>query len=192
MLTELDDHAFFELEGECLTSNQLSFLAELRRSLNDRLRPYCAELDAARLLLVLDVDAPAAALVSVGLELCGTKLRGDRISVHDRSFPPSPTADGFVVEGPPNELAARGSGLLQWFANRPIVRHEWLHRRRVYADCYLFEDSGERLAQTYRSDWAPQGQEQRLIAEGFVHGKGWIQTLGLGEPDRVVHVRGRR
>ncbi len=80
----------------------------------------------------------------------------------------------------------------QWFANRPIVRHEWLHRRRVYADCYLFEDSGERLAQTYRSDWAPQGQEQRLIAEGFVHGKGWIQTLGLGEPDRVVHVRGRR
>lgn len=188
----VDDRAFFEIEGDELTADQHLFLVALRRNLNDHLRPYCAELDAARLLLVLDVDAPDLALVSVGLELCGSKLRGDRISVHDRSFPPSPTADGFVSEGTPSELAAQGSQLFERFASRPIVRHEWLHRHRVYANCYLFEDSGERLAQMYRPDWAPRGQEQRLIADGYVQGKGWIQTQGLGEPDRITHVRGNR
>ncbi|TNM37294.1 hypothetical protein FHP29_15730 [Nocardioides albidus] len=188
----MDDLAFFDLEGETLTASQLAFLAALRSRLNDRLRPYCGELTEDSLLLVLDVDAPDTALVSVGLELRRGRLQGDRISVHDRSFPTSPTVDGFLMEGAPDELAATGAALLERFANRPIVRHEWLHRGKVYADCYLFEDSGERLSQMYRGDWAPRGQERRLITEGFVHGKGWVQTRGLGEPDRVVHVRGER
>lgn len=156
----VDDLAFYELDGETLTASQLAFLTALRTRLSDRLRPYCGELTEDSLLIVLDVDAPDVALVSVGLELRDGTLRGDRISVHDRSFPINPTPDGFVVEGDPNELAARGSDLLERFANRPIVRHEWLHRGKVYADCYLFEDSGERLAQMYRSDWAPRGQEK--------------------------------
>lgn len=152
----------------------------------------CAELDDDRLLLVLDVDAVELALVNVGLELRGNQLRGDRISVHDRTFPETPTRDGFVLEGSPKELASRGFELLEAYDGRPIVRHEWLHRRRVYASCYLFEDTGERLAQMYRRDWAPRGQEAGLIAKGFVHGGGWIQTEGLGDPDRVILVRGTR
>jgi hypothetical protein len=28
------------------------------------------------------------------------------------------------------------------------------------------------------------------VLERTVHGKGWIQTRGLGEPDRIVRVRG--
>lgn len=46
--------------------------------------------------------------------------------------------------------------------------------------------------QMYRSDWAPPRQEEHLIAGGFVHGKGWIQTRGLGEPDRVTVVHDGR
>lgn len=141
-------------------------------------------------MLVLDVDAPGVVLVSVGLELRGRSLRGDRISVHDWSFPPDPTPDGFLMVGGPTELAARAGDLLEWFASRPVVRHEWVHHGRVYADCYLFEDSGERLAQGYRSDLAPPGQEDHLVAERFVYGAGWVQTQGLGDPDRVVRVRG--
>lgn len=87
-------------------------------------------------------------------------------------------------------MAEHGAALFERYADRPVVRHEWLHRGRVYADCYLFHDTGERLAQTYRSDWAPRGQEAGLKAAGFERGKGWIQTEGLGEPDRVLHVRG--
>ncbi len=188
----MDDRAFFEIdEDDILSSNQTSFLNALRERLGDRLRPYCVDLQPGSMMLVLDVDAPNLALANVGLELREGELRGDRISVHDRSFPDSPTADGFVVEGPPRTLAVRGAELLEAIAHRPVVRHEWLHRDKVYADCYLFTDTGERLSQSYRSDLAPRGQERRLIRAGFVHGEGWIQTSGLGEPDRVLHVRGR-
>lgn len=188
----MDDRAFFELEDEELTPFQAAFLSELRGWVDGRLRPYCAHLDADELLLVLDVDAPDVALVNVALELRGTRLRGDRISVHDRTFPPSPTADGFTIEGTASELASRGAALLDRYARRPIVRHEWLHRGRVYAACYIFEDTGERLAQMYRSDWAPRRQQGGLVAQGFVHGADWIQTEGLGKPDRVTSVRGDR
>lgn len=188
----MDDRAFFECEDWELTSFQLEFLAALRGLVEGRLGPYCAELDEDRLLLALDVDAPDLALVNVGLELRANRLRGDRISVHDRTFPATPTRDGFVLEGSPTQLAARGYELFDSFVRRPVVRHEWLHKGRVYAECYLFEDTGERLAQMYRSDWAPRRQEARLIKKGFVRGGGWIQTHGLGKPDRVILVRGRR
>jgi len=186
----MDDRAFYELEDEPLAARQAEFLAALRRRLGDSLRPYCGELSEDTLLLVLDVDAPDVALVSVGLLVRGDELQGDRISIHHLNFPPAPTRDGFTVRGSPGELADRGGALFEYFASRPVVRHEWLHRGKVYATCYLFEDSGERLSQMYRSDWAPRGQETRLVAEGFVHGRGWIQTRGLGDPQRVVRVRG--
>jgi hypothetical protein len=191
-LRKVDDRAYFELDDEELTPFQLSFLAALRVLQEGRLRPYCAGFGDDTLLLALDVDAPDVALVNVGLELRGNQLRGDRISVHDRSFPPTPTRYGFVLEGDPNELAARGCELLTTYARRPVVLHEWLHRRRVYAACHLFEDTGERLAQMYRGDWAPRGQKAELVAKGFVHGGGWVQTEGLGKPDRVTLVRGTR
>lgn len=139
----VDDLAFFELQGEEPTAGQRAFLSALRERLEDHLWPYCCELTENNLLLVLDVDAPEVALLSVGLELRGRTLRGDRIDIQDRAFPPEPTSDGFVMEGSAVELAARGVELLERFANAPVVKHEWLHRGRVYAECYLFADSGE-------------------------------------------------
>ena len=104
----MEDRTFFEIEEEgVLSPEQSAFLHALRARLG-RLRPYCAAFEPDRLLLILDVDAPALALVSVGLELRGQELRGDRISVHDWTFPDRPTPDGFVVQGPPGDLAARG------------------------------------------------------------------------------------
>ncbi len=188
----MDDRAYFDSPDDELTPFQLRFLAALRGLLEGRLRPYCAGFGDDTLLLALDVDAPNVALVNVGLELRGNQLRGDRISVHDRTFPPTPTCDGFVLEGDPSELAARGCELLITYARRPVVLHEWLHRRRVYATCHLFEDTGERLAQMFRDDWAPRGLEAKLVAKGFVLGAGWVQTKGLGKPDRVTLVRGTR
>ncbi|GAB3057186.1 hypothetical protein GCM10027053_18530 [Intrasporangium mesophilum] len=149
-------------------------------------------MDDDRLLLALGIEPAHLALANVGLELSGERLRGDRIDVHHQTFPPTPTREGFVLEGTPTDLAARGYELLERHARRPVVRHDWLHRRRVYATSYLFEDTGERLAQMYRRDWAPRGQEAKLVARGFVHGRGWIQTEGLGKPDRVVVVGGAR
>ncbi|WP_405057631.1 hypothetical protein OG474_33555 [Kribbella sp. NBC_01505] len=182
----MDDREYFELEDARLTSFELEFLTALRVLVDGQLRPYCVELDDDGLLVGLDIDAPDVALITVGLELTGNRLRGDRISIHDRTFPPTPTPDGFVLEGAPSDLAARGWELLDTYNRRPIVKHEWLHRRRVYASCYLFEDTGERLSDMYRGDWAPRRQEAELRAKGFVRGRGWIQTEGLGDPDRVI------
>jgi hypothetical protein len=41
-------------------------------------RPYCCEWSPDRLLLVLDLDAPSVALVTIGLELVGDRPKGDR------------------------------------------------------------------------------------------------------------------
>ncbi len=188
---QVEGRTFFEIEEEdVLSPEQSAFLTALRSRLAG-LRPYCVALEPDRLLLSLDVDAPDLALVNVGLELRGNELRGDRISPHDRTFPEQPTPDAILVRGSLGALAAHGARLLETIASRPMVRHEWLHRGRVYATCYLLADTGERLAQSYEGGLAPRGQERRLIRAGFVHGRGWIQTAGLGEPDRVIHLRGR-
>lgn len=185
----MDARAYFDIEGVSLTAFQLSFLAALRRKIGKHLRPYCAEASQDSLLVVLDITSPGTVLVSAGLELRGNKLRGDRVRVQDWSFPPVPTPQcGFIIEGPIDVLAAQGCKFLEKFASRPIVEHQWLHKGRVYAQCHVFDDSGERLSQMYRADWAPAGQAGQLIEDGFVHGKGWIQTEGLGPPDRVARV----
>ncbi|NUR00751.1 MAG: hypothetical protein HOY79_30760 [Streptomyces sp.] len=44
----------------------------------------------------------------------------------------------------------------------------------------------------YRKNLAPAGQAEELIAPGHVHGKGWIQTVGLPVPTLYQHVRGDR
>jgi hypothetical protein len=95
----VDDLAFFELQGEEPTADQRAFLGAFRERLVDHLWPSCCELTEHNLLLVLDVDAPEVALLSVVLELRGRTLRGDRIEIHDRAFPREPTSDGFVMEG---------------------------------------------------------------------------------------------
>lgn len=186
----MDDLTFFEVD-EDLTPDQVAFLGALRKRLPEGIRPYFTGVDEDGMNLVLDVDAPDVALANVGVALRGSLIKGDRISVHDRSFPASPTADGFLLEGATEELADRAATIFEHYWQRLVVLHEWLHRGRVYASCYIFEDSGERLVQMYRSDWAPAGQEERLIAQGFVHGKGWVQTRGLEAPDRASLVRGK-
>jgi hypothetical protein len=43
---------------------------------------------------------------------------------------------------------------------------------------------------SYRDDLAPPGQRGRFVGEGRVQGRGWIQPPGIGQPDRVLHMRG--
>lgn len=188
----MEDLEWFNIAGESPTASQRAFLAALREEMGDTLQPHCPELSPEGLLLILDVDAPGQALVSMGIMLEGRTLRGDRTSIHDYGFPRVPSEVSLVAEGDPGELAAAAHNFFARAVARPVVRHEWVHRGRVFAACYLFEDTGERLSQSYRSDWAPAGQEAKLIADGFVHGKGWVQTEGLGKPSRVVRVRGEQ
>lgn len=70
------------------------------------------------------------------------------------------------------------------------MRYEWLRADRVYANRHLFADTGEGLSQMDNRLLAPPGHHEQLIAAGHVQGLGWIDTRGLGEPDRVIPVRG--
>lgn len=120
-------------------------------------------------LLVLDVDAPGVALVSVGLASRGGQLKGDRVTIHDRSFPLVPTPQGYLPEGLVDLLADWDAAQLEWFCRRSVVLHVWLHGGRVYANYYIFDDAGSSLPNSSRR-LGPRGQRDRLIASGHIHG----------------------
>lgn len=47
---------------------------------------------------------------------------------------------------------------------------------------FEFTDYDRTISQLYRKDLVPPGQAEELIAAGHVHGRGWIQTVGLPRP----------
>ncbi|MDP9863362.1 MULTISPECIES: hypothetical protein [Streptosporangium] len=141
----------------------------------------------------LNIDAPQEnfVLLTVGVHLEGHRLRGDRLHHQDFTLPEVPTSLAMEVSGSPEELAEQAADWFEAIISRPVVRYEWLHAGQVYASRYLFPDTGEGLSQMYNRELAPPGQQDRLLAAGHFTGRGWIDTRGLGEPDRVAHVRGR-
>ena len=94
------------------------------------------------------------------------------------------TALALQASGDPEALGEQAAAWFESLIRRPIVRCVWEYAGREYACRYEFAD-GYPLSQSYIRDLAPPGQPERLIATGHVLGKGWIQTAGLGSPDRV-------
>ena len=132
----------------------------------------------------------AVALGVFGVHLFSPyRVRGDEL--HNQTFhlPESPTGLALAVNGSPEEVVARCAEWFEGILRKPVVRYEWVHRRKVYARRWLFADTGEGLVQTYSRPDAPLGQTAKLIAAGHVYGRGWIQTSGLGNPDRTIPVR---
>ncbi|MEV4189396.1 hypothetical protein AB0J28_48980 [Streptosporangium canum] len=140
----------------------------------------------------LTIDAPQenSALLTVGVHLEGQRLRGDRLHHQDFTLPDTPTGLATEASGSPEELAERAADWFEAIIDYSIVRHEWLHAGQVYASRYLFSRTGEGLTHRYNRDLAPPGQQDRLVEAGYVDGRGWLDTRGLGEPDRIIHIRG--
>ncbi|MFD9100294.1 hypothetical protein ACFVZN_04395 [Streptomyces virginiae] len=130
-------------------------------------------------------------LIDIGVHLVGgSSVRGDRLHNQLYFLPDQPTSLAMEAVGSPQELAARTATWFETLLRKPIVRHEWEHRGQVYATRYLFADTEEGLVQSYNQTLAPSGQAMGLIGAGHVRGRGWIQTSGLGRPDRIVSIRG--
>jgi hypothetical protein len=185
----LTDREYWNLDGP-LTQEQAEFFAALRERAGSELQPWVARVDTETFFVAVDIDAPDVALITAGAYVAQGRLRGDSVDLQDYSLPTEHTEIALDVTAPPRVLADRLADWFEELAARRIVRHEWHYRDRMYASCYLFEDSGWRLSQMYRRDWAPPGQADQLISDGFVFGKGWIQTSRLGPPDRVTVVSG--
>lgn len=189
----MDDAEWYDFNGQ-LTADEREFLAALRRRTDGRLRPWCRRegppADEGALIVGLDVDAPEVALITLGVHLDGDRIRGDGLDHQSYTLPGRPTSLALDVTGAPADLAARTADWFDAVLLRPIVRCEWLYSGQVFASRYLFTDTLEGLSQMYNHLLAPPGQREELIAGGYSFGKGWIDTRGLGEPDRVIRIRG--
>jgi hypothetical protein len=140
-------------------------------------------------LTVIDPEQPLS-LVNFGVHFSGDRVRGDRLHNQLLALPDQPSSWALDETGTVQALARRSAGWFQSVLRRPVVLYVWLHRDYAYAARYVFADSDETISQCYNDRLAPPGRAEDLIAAGHVHGKGWIQTIGLPSPDLYLHIRG--
>jgi len=175
---------------------EIAFAAELRERAGSWTVPFAhswvgrPEDDSSLLALVaLGDQGYGISLVDIGVHVVDFAVRGDRLDSQLHFLPDQPTNLAMEATGSPRELAEHAAAWFEAVLRKPIVRHEWENNGQVYAVLYLFADTGEGLCQSYDRRLAPQGQEEDLIAAGHVRGRNWIQTSGLGRPDRVIGIR---
>jgi len=135
-------------------------------------------------------ERPIISLLSFGVHFSGVGVRGGRL--HSQLYHLSGETPSLALDahGDIDDLARKTAAWFEVVLCRPIVLHVWMHQGRAYASRYEFADTHETLVQAYNRPIAPQDQYERLIAEGYVHGKGWLQTTGLPAPDFYTPVRG--
>ncbi|MFI6351795.1 hypothetical protein ACIBJF_03810 [Streptomyces sp. NPDC050743] len=130
-------------------------------------------------------------LIDVGVHFYGDRVRGDRL--HNQLFTLADRPSGWGLEaiGTVEELADRSARWFRTVLDKPVVLYVWLNADRyAYAARFAFADDDQTICQMYGKDLAPPGQAEELIAAGHVHGRGWIQTVGLPTPTLYQHIRG--
>ncbi|MFC5144919.1 hypothetical protein [Streptomyces aureoversilis] len=146
-----------------------------------------------QLLVYVDIDDPERnqGVLTVGAHFDGATVRADKLHNQNFTLPEAATGFTFAATGGPTEAANRTADWFEAVLARPLVRCEWLHAGRTYAVRYEYADTGRGLSEGFEDALAPPALRERLVAEGVVRGRGRINGAGLGEPDRVVQVRGR-
>ncbi len=139
---------------------------------------------------LIDRGDQARELMIAGVHLLDNRVQGDRLDNQSFSLPERPSSLALAGAGTHDELAEVSAAWFRHVLEKPVVLYVWLHDGYVYAARYTFADTGETLSQSYNRNYAPTGQVDELIAAGHVHGKGWIQTVGLPTPTWYFHVRG--
>ncbi|MER5430578.1 hypothetical protein [Streptomyces sp. NPDC002588] len=137
-----------------------------------------------------DGEEPRRHLIELGVHLVGDRVRGDRLHNQLYLLPDRPSFWALDATGSTERLAELAAEWFRAVLDKPIVLYVWLHEGYAYAARYAFADSGETICQSYVERMAPQGQAAELSAAGHVHGKGWIQTVGLPMPSLYLHIRG--
>lgn len=183
-----------------MSAAELAFAAALRARIGDRaggdvdgqVAGRFADGVAEPLLAYVNLIDPTQNrhLVCAGVHVLGDRVLGDRLHSQVYSLPDRPSTWALDAIGAIDQLAELSA---QWFRqvlDKPIVLYVWLHDGHAFAARYAFADTGETLIQCYTRELAPPGQTEELLAAGHVHGKGWLQTVGLPSPSRYLHVRG--
>ena len=145
------------------------------------------------LVACLDFRDPAGPrhLIDIGVHFYGDRVRGDRLHNQMYTLPDHPSSWALETTGTAEELAQRSADWLEAVLRRPVVLYVWLNQDRwAYASRFAFADNNQTISQVYIKNLAPAGQVEELIAAGHVHGRGWIQTVGLPTPPLYQHIRG--
>lgn len=126
------------------------------------------ETSFGKVLAWLDVPEPEGhgSLLTVGVYFTETGMHGDCLHNQLMTLPAEPTHLAVTQAGPPQQMAHRAADWFRDILQRPMVCYEWLREGRVYAQRWLFADSGH----------------------GLVEGR--VRTEELGSPDRRIYVRG--
>src|ERR1700742_4677874 len=118
------------------------------------------------------LDGPESAqhlsLGTVGVYFPETAIRATFLHTQLLTLPADPTPLAVTQAGSPQEMAHRAADWFRDILQRSIVRYEWLREGTVYAQRWLFADSGH----------------------GLVEGR--VRTGELGPPDRRIHIRGEQ
>jgi hypothetical protein len=197
-------HTWFEVDPRDaaeMSSAELAFAAALRAhssawtttNVDGYVAGYAADgLEEPLVAYAVPTDPanPNRHLISVGVHLLGDRVRGDRLHSQALSLPERPSSWAFDSTGTHDQLAEASVHWFRRVLDKPIVLYVWLHDGYAYAARYAFADTGETLIQYYERKFAPAGQAEELIAAGHVHGKDWIQTVGLPTPSCYLHIRG--
>ncbi|MCD9874079.1 hypothetical protein [Streptomyces guryensis] len=199
----MPEHPWFVIEPEDdeeleLTDDDRAFAAALRERTagwaEARVDGWLDRTDDA-LVACLSFGDPGARrhLIDVGVHFYGGRVRGDRL--HNQLFilTDRPSTWALEATGTVDELADRSARWFRSVLDKPVVLYVWLNDDRyAYAARFAYADDNRTISQMYSKDLAPAGQAEELIAAGHVHGKGWIQTVGLPTPTLHQHVRGDR
>jgi hypothetical protein len=197
-------HTWFEVDPSDaaeLSGAELAFAAALRAhsrawtptDVDGYVAGFAADGLEEPLVAYVNLTDPAnrnRSLLSAGVHLLGDRVRGDRLHSQVYSLPERSSSWALDSTGTQDQLAEVSAHWIRRVLDKPIVLYVWLHDGYAYAARYAFADTGETLIQYYARKLAPAGQAEELIAAGHVHGKGWIQTVGLPTPSCYLHIRG--
>ncbi|MER6345054.1 hypothetical protein ACWC10_06245 [Streptomyces sp. NPDC001595] len=195
----MEDIPWFEHDEDDLTTAQKEFAAVLAaRASSWPVDPLNTVLLPARhtpygqMLAYLDIDDSERnrGVLTIRAHFDGTTVRADKLHNQDFTLPDASTEFTFTTAGIPTETAKRTASWFEAMLARPLVRCEWLYAGEVYALRYEHADNGRGLSEGFETPLAPPELRERLAAEGVDRGRGRIDRAVLGEPDRIVHVRG--
>ncbi|MFE4975183.1 hypothetical protein ACFRAR_24145 [Kitasatospora sp. NPDC056651] len=195
----MEEVPWFEHDKDDLTSAQQEFATVLSaRASFWSVDPLDTVLLPARhtwfgeLLAYLDIGDPERhqGVLTIGAHYDGTTVRADKLHNQNFSRPDAPTEFTFTATGNPTEAATQTAIWFEAVLARPLVRCEWLHEGRVYAVRYEYADNGRGLSEGFETPLAPPELQEHSADEDIDRDRGRINRADLGEPDRVIHVRG--
>ncbi|MEV4555493.1 hypothetical protein AB0K51_00685 [Kitasatospora sp. NPDC049285] len=182
---------------------ELAFLSALRKRTADWTLPVThSEVmrneDEAALLAVAHVSDPERRthLATFGVHMAGPTVRGDLIHGHHEMYylPEEPTDLAMEATGTSRVLAEAAAAWFETVLQTPVVRHEWEHDGQVYAERYVFADTGEGLVAMYDKSLAPREVTDSLLPYNYGAGRSWVDVGQLGrfaDPARTEQVWGR-